>query len=185
MVTVHIISMCRNRARKSFHWLPIQVASAFIHVCFWSWSVCFCHLMLSLSVYSSLVCRAPPWNTLITADWTLRIHTEEYRWGQRSTCPESYRLHACREKYDLIVSSPGHVCEFAGWSSLITYYVHFSFAEPLKKKSKLQFEILDAIFLQFKAAIVFPFILVWCESCSRIICVNHRVCINCCEYYII
>lgn len=30
------------------------------------------YLMLSLSVYSSLDCSAPPWNTLITADWTLK-----------------------------------------------------------------------------------------------------------------
>lgn len=31
-----------------------------------------CHLMLSLSVNNSLDCRAPPWNTLVTADWTLK-----------------------------------------------------------------------------------------------------------------
>lgn len=40
------------------------------------------HLMLSLSVYSSLDCSAPPWNTLITADWTLVEQTDT---GQRST----------------------------------------------------------------------------------------------------
>lgn len=33
------------------------------------------YLMLSLSVYSSLDCSAPPWKTLITADWTLARHT--------------------------------------------------------------------------------------------------------------
>lgn len=184
MVTVHIISMCRNNEKN----ISLVANSG----CICIYSCVFLKLKCVFLSPDALVKRVQlvslqssalehldhSWLDTENTHRRIQVRSEvNLSWIIQATCLQgeiwSNRqftwscVWVCRLKlFDHILCT----LQFC-WTSL--------------KKSKLQFEILDAIFLQFKAAIVFPFILVWCESCSRIICVNHRVCINCCEYYII